>query len=916
MRRALATSVLLLLLAAPAAPAAPADVTVTTASDTTAVDGVCSLREAIAAAAAHASTADCPGVAASGTTTIALGATSYPLGAQLEVPLGADIALAGAGTATTKIGPSLGRVLQIDAGATVALSQLTITGGSVPAGAAGTAVTNGANGAAGGGILNNGTLAATDVTIANNTSGSGGHGFNATAANGATNGGNGGDGGGIDNVGTLTATRITFTGNATGPGGGGGTGFSATTPGGSPSNGASAGTSGAGGALRNSGTATLTAATFTANATAAAAVGGAGGGGVAAAGNSGSGGGGGTSGNGGAIDSSGPLSINGGTITGNHTGDGGSGGDGGAAATAIPGGGGNGGSGGSGGATKSTAALTLTGLVVSNNHTGNGGRGGSGAAGNATQNGAAGGQGGFAGYGGGLYLIDGTETISSSWIDGNSAGTSGNGGAGGAAGGTSAGAGGNGGGFGENGGGIYVGTSGPANYATLTLTASTVSNNHAGSGGDGGAAGIGAGGVRGNGGGGGGGGAIQVYGTLNATNVTITANVSGGGGAGHNGGNNGNGNALSVVAQSSPGIANLAHVTIAGNTAGVIGHGDPGGLDGPNSNNALIGSGITLVDSIVTTSGACAGVGSVTAHNVSFPDLTCGTISGDPKLGPLQDNSGPVPTMALGAGSSAIDVVPSLGAGCAATDARGVPRPQFGACDAGAYEVSPPPTCTPIAAGTPYLTPVVMTLNCADPAGLPLTYTIDTPPTHGTLSAIGADATVTYTPAAAYSGPDSFTFHATSPGGAAAPTSASIEVGPLLGQLAPPPTPKPAFTSLSVKSKQTGTKITGSLHITTADSTMKLTLAIPASSAAKKTKSKKPVTIGTATVHKLKSGKQTLTVKLDKSHGLAAQHKHKTLKVTLTVSVTPPGDSATTAHKTVTLTRAAPKKQHHHHRKH
>ncbi len=123
----------------------------------------------------------------------------------------------------------------------------------------------------------------------------------------------------------------------------------------------------------------------------------------------------------------------------------------------------------------------------------------------------------------------------------------------------------------------------------------------------------------------------------------------------------------------------------------------------------------------------------------------------------------------------------------------------------------------------------------------------------------------------------------------------------------------PAFTSLSVKSKQTGTKITGSLKVAIAGSALKLALQIPAASAASSSTSSKnkPVTIGTTTVKKLKSGKQTFTVKLDSSHGLKAQKKHKTLQVTLSVSVTPPGGTTTTASKAVTLRRAATKSKKH-----
>jgi predicted outer membrane repeat protein len=54
----------------------------------------------------------------------------------------------------------------------------------------------------------------------------------------------------------------------------------------------------------------------------------------------------------------------------------------------------------------------------------------------------------------------------------------------------------------------------------------------------------------------------------------------------------------------------------------------------------------------------------------------------DPKLGTLADNGGPTRTIALLAGSPARNA----GAGCPATDQRGVARPQGSACDVGAYE--------------------------------------------------------------------------------------------------------------------------------------------------------------------------------------------------------------------------------------
>jgi hypothetical protein len=71
--------------------------------------------------------------------------------------------------------------------------------------------------------------------------------------------------------------------------------------------------------------------------------------------------------------------------------------------------------------------------------------------------------------------------------------------------------------------------------------------------------------------------------------------------------------------------------------------------------------------------------------NVSEDDL---------RLGPLQDNSGPTETHALGEGSVAIDVTPAED--CVdeegeplTTDQRGKPRPAGDGCDAGAFEVQP-----------------------------------------------------------------------------------------------------------------------------------------------------------------------------------------------------------------------------------
>ena len=74
--------------------------------------------------------------------------------------------------------------------------------------------------------------------------------------------------------------------------------------------------------------------------------------------------------------------------------------------------------------------------------------------------------------------------------------------------------------------------------------------------------------------------------------------------------------------------------------------------------------------------------------NATLPN-NCGipTFTDNPNLGPLVDNGGFTQTMALGAGSPAIDVGDD--GLCGATDQRGVTRPLGSHCDIGAYEFEP-----------------------------------------------------------------------------------------------------------------------------------------------------------------------------------------------------------------------------------
>jgi hypothetical protein len=94
--------------------------------------------------------------------------------------------------------------------------------------------------------------------------------------------------------------------------------------------------------------------------------------------------------------------------------------------------------------------------------------------------------------------------------------------------------------------------------------------------------------------------------------------------------------------------------------------------------------------------------------------------------------------------------------------------------------VNDPPTADAQALSTGYQTPLPITLTGGDVDSDPLTYSITDPPDHGSLSAVAADGSVTYTPAAGYIGPDSFSFVTNDGTVDSAPATVSIDVGPTL----------------------------------------------------------------------------------------------------------------------------------------
>ena len=340
------------------------------------------------------------------------------------------------------------------------------------------------------------------------------------------------------------------------------------------------------------------------------------------------------------------------------------------------------GSAGNGGGVFNAGSLVLDAVSVIANAAGSGGSGGQGGPG-----GCGGGAGGQGESGGGVYN-GGRLTVFDSTIQGNSAGAGGAGGAGGV------------GGLGGDGGGIY-------NRGRLSVLSSTVYENRAGSGGIGGPGGIGGQmpGMDGAGGpGGSGGGVYSTYGRLRVINSTIVDNRAGDGGAGASpagtGGSGGDGGA--VAAWASPSLIDSA--TLAGNAVGVGGGGgSPAGGSGAGGTGGTLfaapstPAGDMRVKNTILASGrgrACAGATSSAiaddGHDLSYHEDGCPGRNANPRLGSLSDNGGPTHTIALAAGSAAIDRIPRGSGDCRGADQRGVSRPQGRACDIGAYEFARP----------------------------------------------------------------------------------------------------------------------------------------------------------------------------------------------------------------------------------
>jgi hypothetical protein len=227
-----------------------------------------------------------------------------------------------------------------------------------------------------------------------------------------------------------------------------------------------------------------------------------------------------------------------------------------------------------------------------------------------------------------------------------------------------------------------AGVSAPPESVTstaVTINASTISGNR-----------VTGGAIEGLGGG------VYTLGDLTIVNSTITGNSI----DNAVGTNQGGGVLVGIDPANTAGTkASVLNSTIAGNSVSAGGIG--GGLTVYNPTVGVttaleVKNTIVAGNTVGGAAGNCGAVAMVTSSNNLSSDASCmfsdagSRQNTDPQLSALANNGGPTDTMALPAGSPAIDA--GTNAGCPATDQRGVTRPQGSACDIGAFEreVAPP----------------------------------------------------------------------------------------------------------------------------------------------------------------------------------------------------------------------------------
>ena len=220
---------------------------------------------------------------------------------------------------------------------------------------------------------------------------------------------------------------------------------------------------------------------------------------------------------------------------------------------------------------------------------------------------------------------------------------------------------------------------------------------------------------------------------------------------------------------------------------------------------------------------------------------------------------------------------------------------------------APTPNRAPVAEAQAVTTnedePVQVTLEGTDPESDTLSYKVETQPANGTLGALdSATGVVTYTPAANYSGQDSFTFTVSDGELTSDPATVTVTIG----DVGDPPTDI-ALDNESVEENQDVGTVVGTLSATDADSTS-FTYSLPAGEADNASFTVEGDQLKSAEVFDFET-KESYSVRVEVSDGELSYQETFTVSVTdvddTDPSVTFDDPGALAVDKEVTLTGTA-----------
>ena len=166
---------------------------------------------------------------------------------------------------------------------------------------------------------------------------------------------------------------------------------------------------------------------------------------------------------------------------------------------------------------------------------------------------------------------------------------------------------------------------------------------------------------------------------------------------------------------------------------------------------------VASVAGVSPAQGTVAGGTTVTITGTNFTGATAVTFAGSPAQSFTVDGPGQITAVTPTGNAGAATVVVANAAGASTAN--------------GTFTYVTPPTANGQSVNVAFQTATAITLTGTNAAS----YTVQTGPAHGTLS--GTAPNLTYTPAAGYAGPDSFTFATANGAGPSAPATVSITVG-------------------------------------------------------------------------------------------------------------------------------------------